>query len=207
MLMERIIGALTFKRQVYADVEKDTSFTPTAWAIAAAVGLLSQVGSVLTLSTTDGVNLEPVNLALTAVVGTAVSVAAFALGAFVISWLGKALFKADVTFDEMVRTLGLAQVWGLAGVLGAAGALVPLLGCIVAPITCLAAILGLVSWFIAAQEALDLDTGQTAITVIIGWLLSFFVTAVVGGVIFAAIGLAAGGGSMLMEMLRGATGQ
>ena len=207
MLMERIIGALTFKRQVYADVEKDTSFTSTAWAIVVVVGLLSQLGSALTLASASGGQLDVTSLLLGAGVGAAISVAAFALGAFVISWMGKALFKADVTFQEMVRTLGLAQVWGLAGVLGVAGAAVPLLGCIVAPITCLAAVLGLVSWFIAAQEALDLETGQTAITVIIGWFVSFFVTALIGGFVFAAIGLAAGGGSMLMDMLRDVTGQ
>lgn len=202
MLMERIIGALTFKRQVYADVEKDTSFTPTAWGIAAVVGLLSQLGSAATFAYTEGGQLDMTSWILGGVVGAAVSVAGFALDAFIISWLGKALFKADVTFDEMVRTLGLAQIWGLAGVLGVVGAVVPLLGCITAPIACIAAILGLVSWFIAAQEALDLDTGQTAITVIVGWIASFFVTGFIGGLVLAAVGLAAGGGSMLMDSLR-----
>ncbi|MCW5874234.1 MAG: hypothetical protein KIS88_06270 [Anaerolineales bacterium] len=200
--MERIIGALTFKRQVYADVEKDTSFTPTAWGIVAVVGLLSQLGSAASLAYGEGGQLDVTSWLLGGVVGAVVSVAGFALGAFLISWLGKSLFKADVTFDEMVRTLGLAQIWNLAGVVGVVGAFVPLLGCITAPIACIGAILGLVSWFIAAQEALDLDTGQTAITVIVGWLVSFFVTGLIGGVVLAAVGLAAGGGSLLMEQLR-----
>lgn len=202
MLMERIIGALTFKRQVYADVEKDTTFTPTAWGIVALVGLLSQLGSAATFAYTEGGQLDMTSWILGGVVGAVVSVAGFALGAFLIAWLGKSLFKADVTFDEMVRTLGLAQVWNLAGVLGVVGAVVPLLGCITAPITCIAAILALVSWFIAAQEALDLDGGQTAITVIVGWVVSFFVAGFVGGIVLAAVGLAAGGGSMLMDSLR-----
>lgn len=198
MLMERIIGALTFKRQVYADVEIDTSFTPTAWGIVAVVGLLSQLGSAATFAYTEGGQLDMTSWLLGGIMGAVVSVAAFALGAFLIAWLGKSLFKADVTFEEMVRTLGLAQIWNLAGVLG----VVPLLGCITAPITCVAAILGLVSWFIAAQEALDLDSGQTAITVIIGWIVSFFVSGIIGGAVLAAVGLAAGGGSLLMEQLR-----
>ena len=35
MLTERIIGAFTFRKGVYADVEQDTSFTTTAWMIVA----------------------------------------------------------------------------------------------------------------------------------------------------------------------------
>ncbi len=40
MLMDRIVGAFTFRRQVYAEVENDTSFTTTAWIIVAIVGAI-----------------------------------------------------------------------------------------------------------------------------------------------------------------------
>ena len=33
MLMNRIIGAFTFRRGVYAEVEKDQAFTTTAWIL------------------------------------------------------------------------------------------------------------------------------------------------------------------------------
>ena len=45
MLTERIIGAFTFRKGVYADVEKDTGFTKTAWIIVAVVAFLNQLGS------------------------------------------------------------------------------------------------------------------------------------------------------------------
>jgi len=35
MLIQRIIGAFTFRKGVYAGVEKDTEFTTTAWIIVA----------------------------------------------------------------------------------------------------------------------------------------------------------------------------
>jgi hypothetical protein len=206
MLMNRIMKALTFKKEVYAEVEKDASFTGTAWAIVAVVGLLSQLGSSVAFSSTDG-GVNYGTWIVAGLVGACVSVVGFALGAFVISWVGKALFKADVTFQETVRTLGLAQVWGIVGVLGVLSAFAPALSCITSPLACIGAILALVSWFVAAQEALDLDTTQTAITVVVGWLVTFFVTALVGGIVFAAVGLAAGGGSALMNMLQNATGQ
>ena len=40
-----------------------------------------------------------------------------------------------------------------------------------APVQFVAFIAGLVAWFIAAKEALDLEWGQTILTVIIGWLV------------------------------------
>jgi hypothetical protein len=207
MLMNRIMKALTFKKEVYAEVEKDTSFTGTAWAIVAVIGLLSQLGSSVALASSDTGSVNYGTWIIAGVVGACVSVVGFALGAFVISWVGKALFKADVTFQETVRTLGLAQVWGIVGVLGVLGAFAPALSCITSPLACIGAILALVSWFVAAQEALDLDTTQTAITVVVGWLVTFFVTVLIGGIVFAAIGIAAGGGSALMNMLQNATGQ
>jgi hypothetical protein len=191
MLMNRIMGAFTFKREVYADVEKDASFTPTAWALVAVTALLTQLGNYAQVSTGA---MDTQTWLISAVIGVAIALAAFAASAFVIAWLGKALFKADVSFQEMVRTLGLASVWGLLGIVGAVGAFVPMLLCALSPLLILAGILGFVSWLIAAKEALDLDWAQTAITVIAGWVVTWVITAVVGG----AIAVAVGGGAALL---------
>jgi hypothetical protein len=203
--MDRVIGALTFKRQVYADVEKDASFTSTAWIIVAVVAFLNQLGTVAAGAVSGNGSL--VTWLVTGLVGGVIGVAAFALGAFVIAWVGKALFKADVTFDELVRTLGLASVWNVVGVVGVLTAFVPLLACILFPLTCAAAIAGLVSWFIGAQEALDLDSGQTAITVILGWLCTFIAAGLVTAIVFGIFGLATGAASGLFDSLRNAIGQ
>ena len=45
MLMNRIIGALTFRQGVYDEVENDPAFTSSAWMIVAAVAFLSQLGA------------------------------------------------------------------------------------------------------------------------------------------------------------------
>jgi hypothetical protein len=187
--MNRIVGALTFKRQVYADVEKDTSFNATAWAIVAGLALITQFG-------TYWFAAEDTTSAIVAgAVGTIVTVVGFAVGAWVIAWMGKAMFKADVSFDEMVRTLGLAYIWNFFGALAALGNVIPLLGCLTAPGACIGWILGLVSYFIATQEALDLDTGQTVITVIAGWVVTFLIIAsatFVIGLLGVSVGAAGG---------------
>jgi hypothetical protein len=190
MLMDRIIGAFTFRRQVYAEVENDTSFTSTAWILVIVVSLLSQLGTAATADSIGG-------WLLGAIGGTVAAIAGFALAAFVISTLGKALFQADVNFEEMVRTLGLAYVWNIIGVVGIVGGIIPALGCILTPLLCVVPILQFISWFFAAQEALDLDTGQTLITIVLGVIAQWILVAIVGA-IMGAMGLAAAGvGSLL----------
>jgi hypothetical protein len=195
MLMNRIMGALTFKREVYAEVEKDKSFTSTAWGIVAGIALLSSIGSGLSIYMANG---DITALLLTVVIGTAFAVGGFALGAVVIAWVGKTLFKADVTFDELVRTLGLANVWGAVGAIGALAAIVPVLGCVVAPLSCIAAIAGLVAGFFAVQQALGLGSGETIVTLIIGWI----VTAVVIGAGAFVLGIFGVAGASMMDMFQ-----
>lgn len=177
MLTQRIIGAFTFRKGVYEDVEKDASFTGTAWLIVAIISLLSSLG---TFAFGEG-------WLLSTLVGTVMSVIFFAIAAFIVAWVGKAFFQADVTFDEMVRTLGLAYVWRVIGVLGVLGGI---LSCILAPALIVAAILGLVAWFVAAKEALDLEWGQTIVTVIIGWII-ILVGTIITGVLLGLLGIGA----------------
>jgi len=170
MLTERIMGAFTFRKGIYAEVEQDTGFTQTAWMLVAVVSFLSQLGS--------NASGEIVNWIVGALVSTVFAVLGFAVGAFVISWVGKTLFNADVTFEEMVRTLGLAYVWKVVGFIGVLAAFSGALTCLLAPVRIIAWIAMVIAWFIAAKEALDLDWGQTIITVILGWIALFIITAI-----------------------------
>ena len=180
MLMNRIIGAFTFRKGVYAEVEADTSFTTTAWILVAVVAFLNQLGSMA--------NSNLLNWLLGAILGTIFAVIGFAVGAFVINWMGRTLFSADVSFDEMVRTLGLAYVWQAIGVFGILGAFSTALGCITAPVVILGVLLMIAAWFIAAKEALDLEWGQTIVTVIMGWL-ALVVVLIISGLVLGALGL------------------
>ena len=182
MLTERIIGAFTFRKGVYAEVEQDTSFTMTAWVLVAVVAFLNQLGSYA-----SG-NL--INWLIGAVVGTIFTVVGFAVGALVINWVGRTVFNADVTFDEMVRTLGLAYVWNAVGVLGILSAFSAALSCMLAPIMVISAVLMVIAWFVAAKEALDLEWLQTIITVVLGWIALMVITAL-AGVILGMFGLGA----------------
>ena len=189
MLADRIMGAFTFRRTVYAEVEEDSSFTNTAWLLVVVIGFLNQLGSHASTNLLHWLG--------SAIVGTIWSVIAFAVAAWVMSWLGRQLFKADVNFEEMVRTLGLAYVWNVVGVVGVLSAFSGLLACVLAPALVIGWIMLIISWFVAAKEALDLDTGQTIITVVLGWV-TFGIIMAVGSMILGLIGwTAAGLGSLI----------
>jgi len=175
MLMERIIAAFTFRREVYAEVEHDTAFTTTAWILVAAVSFIGQIGQRAGVATGDlGGNL--LNWVIGAVVGTIFAVLGFAAAAFITNAVGRALFQAEVTFEELVRTMGLAYVWNIVGVIGILAAFAPALGCVLSPLTCIAAIMGFASTLIAVKEALDLEWGPAIITVIIGAVVQFLIS-------------------------------
>lgn len=182
MLINRIIGAFTFRKGVYAEVEKDTAFTATAWILVVVVAFLNRLGS--------AASAELVNWLIGAVVGTIFAIVGFAVGVLVINWVGRNVFNADVSSDELVRTLGLAYVWQVIGVLGILTAFSEALSCVLAPVMIIAVILMVIAWFVAAKEALDLEWGQTIVTVILGWL-ALVVIMIVAGVVLRLLGLSA----------------
>jgi hypothetical protein len=186
-MIERIIRAFKFEPGVYKEVEDDPTFTANAWLIVAIAAFLSNLG-------TNAASVHSIGgrWIVGALGGTIVSVASFALGAFVMNWAGKTFFNADVTFEELVRTIGLAYVWNAVGFLGIIALAAPGLTCITGPITFLAAIAGLAAWFFAAKEALDLEWPQTIGTVIIGWVVMMVVSAIVFGIL-GMLGLAGAG--------------
>jgi len=187
--MDRIIGAFTFRKGVYAEVEHDTTFTSTAWIIVAVVSILGQLGA----GASGGFD-DLAGWLVRTVIGTVFALVGFAVGVVVVSWIGRAVFNAEVTFDELVRTLGLAYVWQAVGVLGILGA-IGALACIVGPIRLAAALAGLVASAIAVKEALDLDWLKVIITVVIAWvailIISLGATFIIG---LLGFGAAAAGG-------------
>lgn len=190
MLIDRITKAFMFNKEVYSEVEHDTSFTTTAWVIVAVTAFLGSLGSTFGAGGFD----QPAAGITGALVGTVVGIIGFAVGTAIITWVGQAVFKAEVTFNELARTLGLAYIWRAVGVLSIVGAFSPALTCVTAPISIAAAIAGLFSWFIAAKEALDLDWTQTIVTVLLGWAaimaVAFFTTLILGALGLGIAGLA-----------------
>jgi len=188
MLTDRIIGAFTFRSGVYKEVEEDTTFTTTAWLLVIVIGFLGVLG--------PAAQPNLIKWLGTVVVGTIFAVIGFAVAAFIINWVGRTVFNAEVTFDELVRTLGLAQVWHIVDVISVlivgVGTLAAfsdaLLHCLVLPVYVIGGIAGFIAWLVATKEALDLEWVQTIVTVILGCIALFVIT-LVRGIIIGLLGL------------------
>jgi len=178
--MDRIIKAFTFKTDVYAEVEHDATFTSTAWIIVAVVSFLNQIGARAETDFIDWI--------LGALIGTVFAIVGFAVAVYVINLVGRLVFKADVNFGELQRTLGLAYVWQIIGLLGLFGAFSIALACITAPLMFIGWILTAIAWFIAVKEALDLDWLPTIVTVVLGWI-ALVVVNLLAGWVLALFGL------------------
>jgi len=184
MLTNRIIGAFTFRKGIYAEVEADTSFTSTAWILVVVFAFLNQLGSYASEDILDWV--------IGTGIGWLTAIIAFAVAAAVMNWVGRAVFNAEVTFNELVRTMGLASVWTVVGVLGVFAAFSTALSCLLGPAIVIAWLAMVVAWFVAVHEALDLGWGQTIITVIIGFIPWAIIMAL-AGVVMTLLDLTATG--------------
>ena len=173
MLINRLVGAFTFRKSVYAEVEHDPSFTTTAWVLLVVATLLNRLDALFTSS----------EWLFAVVVSAILSILGFAVGVLVVNWIGSTLFKANVTFGQGVRTLGLACVWRA---IGAFGLVLFFSEALSGVLDLLIGLATLVSWLIAAKEALDLDWVKTVVTVLLGWLAQFVITTAVSAL---ALGL------------------
>ena len=113
------------------------------------------------------------------------------LAAWIINRVGGYLFGADVTFEELVRTLGLASVWNAVGVLGILASFIGALNCLLAPIMLAAAVALVIAWFVAAKTALDLEWPRAIFTVLLGWIV-WLVIMIMTNVILNWLGLGSG---------------
>jgi hypothetical protein len=180
MLIDRVGSAFSLRAEVYAEVEKDTSFTSTACVLVVVSAFLNQLGFFASRNLLSWL--------LSAIGGTVFAILGFFVGALVINWVGRIVYKADVRFDELVRTLGLAYVWQVMGVLGIATALFGAQSGEVYMVQVLAVVMLVISWFVAAREALDLGWLQTAVVVIPGWLVQIAIAAFSAGLLLGLFG-------------------
>ena len=184
MLTDRVIGAFTFRRGVYAEVEQDTSFTPIAWILVTVAAFLNQLGSFASGSL--------LTLPIAAIGGVVFLILGFVVGVLVINWVGQIVFKADTSFGELVRTLGLAYVWQAIGVLGILSAFFRAISDVLDMVMFMAAIVLIIAWVIAAKQALGLSWVKTIITVAIGGLAQFVIRVLVLGLVLGLLELSAG---------------
>lgn len=188
VMINRMIRAATLDVNFYEEVEADSSLTQEALMVVILVSVLNGIGSFLAGLIGGGIGSALVGL----IVGLVLGIVNYYIWAYVTYFVGTNLFNGTADVGEMLRTLGYASAPRALGFL----VFIPCLGALAALV---GAIWALVAGVIAVRQALDFDTTKAVLTVIIGWVIIFIITAVVGGV----LGIGTAGLGALSGALRG----
>lgn len=173
-MFQRIIGVFKLDKRVFQEIEHDESATSQAAMVVGLVALLSAIGGLISVLIGGGGDflggvLFPFVWAFIGwIVWSAVTF-----------FVGTKLFGGEATLQEMLRVIGFAYAPQFLAVIPCFGALI-------------GAIWSLIASFFAIREGLDLDTGKTLATVVIGWLLVFILQWVIGSVLGVGAGALSG---------------
>jgi hypothetical protein len=152
-LTDRMQRAARLDVQLYEEVEADRNATNQALLVVVIVAIASGIGA----AAYAGLG----NAALGLAGGVMRGIFSWAVFSFATYYVGVRLFGGTATWGELLRTLGFAQTPGVLF----AFAFIPFVGGLLA----LAAFVWtLITTFIGVRQALDLDNGKTAATVLIG---------------------------------------
>ena len=173
-MVDRIMRAIRLDWTVFREIAADQNAMKDAAIIVILVSFLSAIGSATGL------------LVARAGAGTAILgfFNAWLISGVLIGWIGWAiltyfvgtmLFKGSTDIPEMMRVLGYASAPRLLGLLG----FIPCVGWL---ISLAGWVLSLIAGVIAIREAMDFETGNAIITVVISWLIAFVVSLLVNSI-------------------------
>ena len=171
VMINRVLRAAQLDREFFKEAEADTSLNQEALTIVIIVSVLAGIGSFIgTLR--QGFGAAILGLFVTTLIG----VANYYIWAYVTHFIGTNMFEGEADVGELLRVLGYASGPRLLSFFQ----FIPCLGAILA---FAGGIWALVVGFFGVQEALDLDTTETLVTVVLGWIVIFIISAIVTSVL------------------------
>jgi hypothetical protein len=180
-LTDRMVRAARLDTRLYEEVEADTNATSQALLVVVMASLAGGVGAAIGAAMGGEGAGNPIG---GLVVGVLSELLGWVVWSFVMYFVGTRVFKGRATYGELLRTLGFASSPGVLLVLR----FIPLLGWF---ITAAVFIWRLATGFVAIRQALDLDTGNTLATIVVGFIGYMAVFAAVT-ILLAPFGLLAG---------------
>jgi hypothetical protein len=180
-IINRVIRAAMLDVAFFNEVERDPSLNTEALLVVIIVSVAAGIGSFI--GSLFGGEIGAALLAL--FVGILLGIVNYYIWAYVTYFVGTNLFEGRADPGELLRVLGYASGPRVLSVFSFVPCLGPMLNLV-------GSIWALVAGFIGVREALDLDTGKTLVTVIIGWIIIFVISMVIGAILgIGALGLGA----------------
>jgi hypothetical protein len=162
-VVDRIMRAIRLDWTVFREIAEDQAAMSQAAIIVAVVTFLSALGS----------GIASDNFFLTFVVSWILEIiVGWILWAVITYFIGTALFKGKTDVPEMMRVLGYAKAPVLLGLFQ----FIPCVGWLFALAGWL---LSLVAGVIAVREAMEFDTGNAIVTVLISWVVALVINMVI----------------------------
>lgn len=162
-MIDRIVRAIRLDWTVFREIAEDQAAMSQAAIIVAVVTFLSALGA----------GIASDNFFLTFVVTWLLEIiVGWILWAVITYFIGTALFKGKTDVPEMMRVLGYAKAPVLLGFfqfIPCVGWLFPLAGWL----------LSLVAGVIAIREAMEFETGNAIVTVLISWVVALILNMVI----------------------------
>jgi hypothetical protein len=172
--VNRMVRAARLEVPVYEEVEADITATNQALLVVVLVAACSGIGAAIGNSSTN-----PIAALIGGILQALVS---WAVWSFVVYFVGTRFMGGTASYGELLRTLGFAEAPGVLLILS----FIPILGGL---LTLIVGIWTLVAGFIATRQALDIDNGKTAITIVLGFLGLIIGAVIVSGIFAAVFGL------------------
>jgi len=168
-MVDRIVRAIRLDWTVFREIAEDRNAMKEAAIIVIIVSFLAAIGT----------TAAPMFAGTVADMPVLRFFSNWIIGGVLIGWIGWAvltyfvgsvLFKVESDIPEMMRVLGYASAPHLLGLLGfipCVGWIFPLIGWLLA----------LVAGVLAVREAMETETGNAIITVVLSWLLALAIRA------------------------------
>ena len=160
-MIDRIVRAIRLDWTVFREIAKDQNAMKEAAIIVAIVTFFSAVGAGIASGSFTSFLVSWLIAIVIGWVGWAV----------ITYFVGTVLFKGTTDIPEMMRVLGYAMAPSLLGILSfiaCIGWIFPIVGWILA----------LVAGILAVREAMEFETGNAIVTVLIGWAVVFVINLV-----------------------------
>jgi hypothetical protein len=183
-VIDRIVRAIRLDWTVFREIAEDREAMTQAAIIVIVVSFLAALGGA------GGMLVARVG-AGQAVLGFFVN---WLVNGILIGWVGWAiltyfvgstLFKGRTEIPEMMRVLGYASAPRLLGLLS----FIPCVGWL---FSLAGWILSLIAGIIAVREAMDFDTGDAIVTVLVSWVIAFIISLLINGIFGMGLAFASG---------------
>jgi hypothetical protein len=162
-VVDRIVRAIRLDWTVFREIAEDKSAIKEAAIIVLVVSLLSAIGG----------GIASGNFILSFLVNWIVAILVGWIGWAILTYfVGSLLFKGKSDIVEMMRVLGYASAPKLLGLFG----FIPCVGWLIA----LAGwVLSLIAGFIAVREAMEFDTVDAIVTILISWVVALAISMII----------------------------